>query len=746
MVTYKILNVASDCYDPEHLEKMSLLYKGGYQIMESAQMFMKKLSIESMNSYKERLQCTSYLPYMSQFIDNFSSSLFSDDLRVKEAADADDPDTLGGVVNSDDFYKLFSSNADLMNNSFHNLMKDTFTESLYSKCAYLGLDFKNLPEGEDLPENLLEEEDSGLSRAYMYDIDPASVIDWKFNPLTDKFMWVKIRNEVIIQDDPLLEAMKKVQFKIWKMNGPVAHWDLYESKPIKLNQEFKANDDIPLIDSGDTSFGEIPIFELKIPEGLHLGNKIGPICEELFQRRSFLVSNMNKTCIAIPVVLMGDEIGAPGESLGSEVQQNPNRANALRNSLSSQGYVTLGAKDKVEIVEAHGHSHGLVDKQITELREQMHQVVHQMAQSVTSNKMALGRSGVSKMQDRHATEIVLSAYARIVKDFVKDIYKCISQGRGESIVWSVQGLSTFVEEDRQVLIEEMVAVSGAQPILSMLPSDTFHKKYLLRLAMAMVGTMSPEEEATIQQELEDAVVAGEHMPPVDPNQVQAGGRANKPKLSAASDDAQPLKKIGDIKIPSEKQVTPGDDTMALGPAGHPLMPQGSHLQTGEHISGQTVFDHLATDYEEKDIQWVLSVPWIGPVEVELSDIDFSNMDNWQATKDQEHVDDFAEKVKDGMTKPIVLVNNKSNDNKYQIVDGHHRALAHLQEGTPIPAYIGEVSMDKGPWSRLHDQQVGKKGEGSGSKQKSNQMNESSIQKEASQQVAKSEKAVGGKTK
>lgn len=102
-------------------------------------------------------------------------------------------------------------------------------------------------------------------------------------------------------------------------------------------------------------------------------------------------------------------------------------------------------------------------------------------------------------------------------------------------------------------------------------------------------------------------------------------------------------------------------------------------------------------------------------------------------------------MNDGFSKPIVLVNNPSNDNKMEIVDGHHRALAALQNGTPIAAYIGHVGSDRGPWDKLHSKQVGKK-EGSGPMQMSNQMNESSIQKDVSNQVNKSEKAKGGKTK
>lgn len=729
MALFKILNTTHLDYDPTKVKKMCLLYEGGYDIMKHANMFMTKLTIESQNSYNERLQCAAYLPYLSQFIDQFSSSLFADDLIAKEASDANDQSTLGGTVENEDFYKIFAADCDLQNDSFHNFMKDTFTEALYSPCAYLGIDFSNTKE-EDQPINLLEEESRGLSRAYLYDIDPLSVIDWKCNEANQKYDWVKLRNLKIIQPDPLQPAMKQIEFKVWTMNGDVAHWALYQSKPIALNKEFRENDDVPLVDEGDTSFREIPVFALCIPCGLHLGEKLGPVCEEFFQRRSFLVSNMNKTCVSIPYIKLGPEISAPGEALPSDVQANPNRGNRLRMQLSDQGYTVVGKDDDVGIAEAHGYSHELADKQLTELREQMHQVVQQMAQAVTRNKQAMGRSGASKQEDRHATEILLTAYARVIKDFVKELYICISAARGESVVWAIQGLSTFVSEDRDTIIAEVTAVAGQQPILDMLPSETFHKKYLLRLAIALAGTVSPEEEATIQEELEDAIEKGQHTEMLPGHQDLASPQPGQPAA------------------PSADPASQGDDQMAMGPAGQPLLPEGAHLQTGEHIDPQEVYDHLSQDYNDKDIQWVLHIPWVGPVEVPLNSIDFSNKDNWQAAQpeDQEHVDQFADKMaNDNMTKPIVLVNAPAADSKMMIVDGHHRALGAQQNGTPVPAYVGQVGRLDGPWKKLHSKQVGKK-EGSGLVASSQQVNDTSMQKQISTQVKKSEKAKGGKTK
>ena len=708
MVLYKILNIRNTDYNETQIQKMCLLYEGGYRIMEHAGLFMTKLSIETQKSYKERLKCAAYLPYLSQFVDQFGASLFSDDLVVKEASDADDDDTLGSAIENEDFYKVFAANCNMMNDSFHNFMKDTFTEGLYAPHAFIGVDFETV-EQESSPINLLEEEAMGLSRAYLYDIDPLTVIDWKCNQSNQKYMWVKLRNDIIIQDDPLQIALKQVEFKIWTMNGDVAHWDLYRSRAIELDKDWRPNEDIPLAESGDTSFREIPVFCFQIPEGLHLGNKLGPVCEEYFQRRSFLVSNMNKTCISIPTVSLGPEISAPGNDLPSDVQSNPHRADNIRQQLADQGYTVIGADDTLTIVEASGSSHALVDKQLIDLREQMHQVVHQMAQSVQQNKMAQGRSAGSKQEDRHSTEILLTAYARIVKDFSKELYICIMTGRGESWIPSVEGLSTFVEEDRQTVITEMTAVAGKQSVMSLLPSPTFQKKYLTRLAMAMVGTLSPEEEATIQAEIEDGVEAGAHLDGYGSNDPDSPNYdPSKDPQAQAAQNAKPAPAGGASDLPSQQPPT-------ISKSGNKALQPGSHTQTGQHVDPQIIFDLLSKDYNEKDLQWVFSSAWRGPVEIDVNDINFAGEQDWKANKPgkqgTEKVDKFAELLSDkGFTdlSPVILASMPHNDEKYTIIDGRHRVKAAQQAGVPVLAYIADVGSvaPNTPHMKLHGKQIG----------------------------------------
>ena len=499
MVTYKILNQQHDEYDADKITRMRRLYAGGYEMRKHAEDFLPKMVIESFTSHSERVKCTAYIPYLSQFTDFFASSLFDADLDVVEPGDADKSGTTGESSANPGFYKLFASDCDLNGNSLHNFMLDTFSESLYTPYSLLGVDMPSLGDDVPKPDNLAEEEALGTDRAYLYDIDPVSLIDWKNSASNNKFQWVKLRSEVLIQDDPLSPPMKQVEFKIWTMNPQTetAEWRLFQTKPMKRTDNPKPNDEIPLTGEGRTSFREIPVFELRLPPGLLLGEKVGPVCEEYFQRRSFLINNQNKTCVAIITALLGAEIpevdGPINSTQGNEERGNPI---SLRQSLERNGIVVLGSGDDLKIVEAEGKSHGLINTELKELAETMTAIVHQMANSVAHNSSAAGRSAKSKLQDRHATEILLGAYGRVVKDFVREVYKCISTARGDDIAWSVNGVSTFVEQDRDTLLQEALMVGSLD-----LGSATFDIEWRAKVAMSVLETTTPELARTIKEEI-----------------------------------------------------------------------------------------------------------------------------------------------------------------------------------------------------------------------------------------------------
>lgn len=498
MVTYKILDNKNIKYNPNLLKRLYLLYKGGYELQANADLFLSMLASETTRSFEDRKRAVAYLPYMSDIIDYYAAMLFAGEVSVTEAADADDPNTMGNEVDDQNVYKLFLSSADLKGNSLEEAIRHTMTDALVFSHAFVGIDF---PKNDEVPISLLEEEVMQSARPYLYDIDPECVTDWSCNE-AEKFNWVKLKSDNIVQLNPLDMPMHQIEFKIWTMENGFAKWQLFQTKPLRLDKYPAPNDDVPMVDEGITSFREIPVLKLCLPPGLAIGNKIGPICEDIFQRSSILVNGENKSVNAMRVVFLGPEAPPPGKEQFSMVQENPFRQDMVQNDWESKGFGVLGANDKMEVIESEGHAFQIVAEQIDGLIEKLKEVVHQMGNSASSVSKKAGRSAESKQEDRHATEMLLSAYGSIVRDFIKKVMICISTARSESIVWTVDGLDSFSVVDRNQLILES---KDFQNTLATSKSITFSRLYTEKLYSLLLDGTSHEDMMQIRQEIMQTV-------------------------------------------------------------------------------------------------------------------------------------------------------------------------------------------------------------------------------------------------
>lgn len=117
-----------------------------------------------------------------------------------------------------------------------------------------------------------------------------------------------------------------------------------------------------------------------------------------------------------------------------------------------------------------------------------------------------------------------------------------------------------------------------------------------------------------------------------------------------------------------------------------------------------VYQQLSEDFPTRLLGWVLASPWIRR-DVPTEEINSANRDQWTASHDGK-LESFKDKASEGgPQKPAILVQTPDND-LLDIVDGHHRYLAHEAIGKPIPAYVGTVHSKHGPWLTLHDAQRG----------------------------------------
>jgi len=119
---------------------------------------------------------------------------------------------------------------------------------------------------------------------------------------------------------------------------------------------------------------------------------------------------------------------------------------------------------------------------------------------------------------------------------------------------------------------------------------------------------------------------------------------------------------------------------------------------------EQVYRQLSRRFPAAAVDWVRSVPWSGPVKLSTDDINSEGSDSWQASHDPKGVADHIQKLRDGTSRPVVLVQVPSG--RLDLVDGHHRFLAAKSEGKPLQAFIGVVPRDTGPWSETHLSQKG----------------------------------------
>lgn len=497
MPTYDILNRTHSCYDQNVYEELCDIYAGGYQILKNAKRYLPKFVGENPSKYKERLEHASYIPYFGEIVDYFVSNLFNQDLTVTPPSDSENPETPGELPDQK-YYSAFYRNADQIGTPFASIVKEAFREAIIYGKGVVCIDF---PSKENTAETLAEEDLLGLSDAYMYYYETKDLRNWKKDD-DGNYEWVVLKCVEDATKDPLSEIKYcKETFKVWRMGEDgFAHWTeysiVYDERTPPQNKT-----DIPETDSGVTKFRNIPIVILEIPEGLWVGNKIGTLAREHFRRRSSLQSAESRSLFAVPVAALGPEVGAFGGALPSEAQTDPHRGDDPVRKFETQGYVVTGKDDLLYYMEPSGACYQIVDRELSELRDEMFRVVHQMAQGVTtSHGGALRRSGLSKIKDSEATVIILGEYGRLVRKFAEKIYKTISDARKEDVTWVGRGLDTFEVDARQEVIDEATKVD-----LINIPSQTFKTEYKTQLAYQILGNTHANIQQAIRDEIRDGV-------------------------------------------------------------------------------------------------------------------------------------------------------------------------------------------------------------------------------------------------
>lgn len=497
MTKYKILNQDNPCVDRDFDNKLCLLYEGGKAILSNARLFLLKQPMENEAAYQDRLKNATYHNYLAEIVNDDISSLSSKPLSIVPAADATDEGSKGELPDAPEFYQEFVSDADLSGHPFNQIIMEAALKADILQRAYIGID---MPFVAEEATNRVEEELLQKDRAYLYHIPKESVKDWKKDRFGN-FEWIILRSDEVERSSPSSSRDTKIiQFITWIKTDDVVSCKI-EQFIIKANKsgffrEPKPDDESELVSDKVVSFSEIPIKEMCLPDGLWTGNLLFPLIIAHFRQKSALDFAETRAAFAVPFYQQSNDL----EQIGNAQADKTNRGQNFRQEMQNKGALVGTEKDKFSFVEPEGHVFELMNEQLKELVDEIHRIKHKQAQSISATKTQKGRSGASKASDNRAEEMVLIAYATIIKEFAQSLYECIAEFRKDNVIWQTLGMDDFKMVDRAQLIDEATKQS-----LITIPSKTFHKANYLELALNLLPDCDPQTQIQIKQEIDDWV-------------------------------------------------------------------------------------------------------------------------------------------------------------------------------------------------------------------------------------------------
>jgi len=236
---------------------------------------------------------------------------------------------------------------------------------------------------------------------------------------------------------------------------------------------------LELIDEGQHGFASlrrVPMFELRVSEGLWLLNKAALLQVEHFNKSNALAWALTMGLFATPVVYTDREWNQiVGESY----------------------YIQLGPQDRFGWTEPEGKVYQIAADNLVWLKDEIYRVCYLMNQAENPSGGALRMSAMSKQRDFSVTQEVLRAYGDAVKDTMKQVLRAIAEARQDGVSIDVTGMDEFDIGDFGIELDD------AKKLLDLgIASETLKKQVFKRLAFKYLCDASQEIKNRVAEEIE----------------------------------------------------------------------------------------------------------------------------------------------------------------------------------------------------------------------------------------------------
>jgi hypothetical protein len=395
-----------------------------------------------------------YENYIGSIIDWYAATLMR-----REAAllfDGNDDAAKG-------FYNLFAEDCDLKGTSIAEFFRQRIVQTLVQGGSYIVVDFPRTPVSVS---NRAEEDAVGRSRAYLADYSPEELINWSYDD-HGGLDWAVIRTSSL--------RKSKVTENEWTRE---TRWIYYDRQNYQVYQQVKEKE-IVLVDEGLHGLAgqnRVPIFPLRVTDGLWLMNKAALLQLEHFNKSNALSWALTMGLFASPVIYSDRE---------------------WNQIVGDSYFIQLAPGDRFGWTEPEGKVYQIAADNLVQLKDEIYRVCYLLTHAAGSESSSQHQSGTSKQRDFSITQEVLRAYGDAVKETMKQVLRAIAAARQDNISIDVSGLDEFDIADFSNELDD------AKKLLTLgIESETLKKQVFKKLAFKFLSDVRQEIKTQIAQEIE----------------------------------------------------------------------------------------------------------------------------------------------------------------------------------------------------------------------------------------------------
>ncbi|MGD0201230.1 MAG: hypothetical protein ABSD27_10825 [Bryobacteraceae bacterium] len=446
---------------PEYAAKKAMwrvyrhLYAGGDLLKANATEYLVRRQKEPLDVYSERLDRVFYENYIGSIIDWYAATLFRREPILSFTGENE-----AGKA----FFCEFTEDCDRKQTSLADFFRRQLVETLVGGAGYILVDFPRV----GLPAaNRGEEDAMGASRAYLVEYRPEDLINWSYDE-EGNYAWVVLRTSGLRTEASGGGWVKETR------------WAYYDKERFQLYRaEASGGGDRAqpaLVDEGRHGLAagrRVPLFQLKVSEGLWLMNKAALLQLEHFNKSNALGWALTMGLFAMPVVYSDRE---------------------WKQIVGESYYIQLAPGDKFGWTEPEGHVYEIAVENLNRLKDEIYRVCYLLPQAWDPSTP---QSGLSKLRDFTITHEVLRAYGDAAKDTMKRVLRAIEAARQDGLTIDVSGLDEFDIGDFASELDD------AKRLLELgIGSPTLKREIFKKLACKYLCDVRQELKDQIAREIE----------------------------------------------------------------------------------------------------------------------------------------------------------------------------------------------------------------------------------------------------